>query len=138
MEPLSLSSEGCFPPLLERGGAVVLVNGFVKTSRKAFGEMSDGKGIVDVEMGVANKFFELHDIAVRVLGIHLESLHDTGLSLFFLQDVGVLSTEGYDGAVVQPWIPRIYSFLVDLALKPLAHGLNPFGHIVPLNVHEEE
>ena len=84
MEPLSLSSEGRFPPLLKRQRIVVLIYGLVEASRKAFGEVSDSERVVDIEMGVANEFFEFCDISIGVLGIHFESLHDDGPCLFFL------------------------------------------------------
>ena len=116
----------------------MLIDGFVEASRKTFGKVSDGERVVDVEVSVAKKFFKLGNVTVWVLRVHLEALHDDGPSLLFLQNIGVLLTEGYDSAVVQPWIPRIHSFLVYLALEPSAHRLNPFGHIVPLKVREEE
>ena len=116
----------------------MLVNGLIETSWKSFRKVSDGERIVDVEMGVANKFFELHNIAIGILRIHFEALHDDSPCFLFLQNIGVLSAEGYNSAVIQPWIPRVYSFLINLVLQPTAHGLNPFGHIVPLNVCEEE
>ena len=100
MEPLSLSSEGRFPPLLERCRAVVLIDGFVEASWKAFSKMSDSKGIIDVKMGMANKFFKLGNVAVGILRVHFEALQDDGPGLFFLQNISVLSTEGREGAVI--------------------------------------
>ena len=68
VEPLSLSSEGRFPPLFECCGVIVLVNGFIKASWKTFGKVPNGKRIVDVEVSVANKFFELLQYSCRDLG----------------------------------------------------------------------
>ena len=93
MEPLSLSSEGCLPPLLKCCRVVVLIDGFVEASGKALGKVSDSEGVVDVKVGVANEFFKFCNITIGVLGIHFESLHDDGPCLFFLQNIGVLSSE---------------------------------------------
>ena len=78
----------------------MLVKSFVKASWKTFGEVPNGKRVVDVEVSMANKFFKLCNITIGVLGIHLESLHDDGPNLFFLQNIGVLSTERRDSAIV--------------------------------------
>ena len=93
VEPLSLSSEGRFPPLFECCGVIVLVNSFIEAFWKTFGEMPDGEWVIDIEMRVADKLFKLCDIAIGVEGIHLDAFHDEGSCLFFLQNVGVLSSK---------------------------------------------
>ena len=97
MEPLSLSSEGCCPPLLECCGSVMLIDGFIQAPWKAFGEMPDSERVVDVKVCVADELFEFRNVAVRVLRVHFESFHDDSPCLFFLQNVGVLSMERCDG-----------------------------------------
>ena len=62
----------------------MLVNSFVEASGKTFGEVPYGERVVNVEVGMADKFFEFRDIPVGVGRIHLESLHDDGPSLLFL------------------------------------------------------
>ena len=84
MEPLSLSPEGRFPPLLKRCRTVVLIDSFVEALRKAFGKVANGKRVVDVEVSVVNEFFKLCNVTVRVLRIHLESLHDERPGFLFL------------------------------------------------------
>ena len=99
----------------------MLVNSFVKASWKTFGKVPYGERVVDIEMGMADEFFKLRNITIRILRIHLESLHDDGPSLFFLQNIGILLTEGCDGAVILPGISGVHSFLIYLSLEPLAH-----------------
>ena len=78
----------------------MLVDGFIEASGKAFSEVSDSKGIVDIKMCMANEFFKICNVAIGILRIHLEALHDGGPGLFFLQNVGVLLTKRCDGTVV--------------------------------------
>ena len=71
----------------------MLVNSFIEAFWKTFGEMPDGEWVIDVEVSMANKFFELCDVTIGVEGIHLETFHDEGSCLFFLQNVSILSAE---------------------------------------------
>ena len=58
MEPLALSPEGRFPPLLKCHWIVELVYGFVETLWKAFSKVSNGEGVIDVEVSMSDEFFE--------------------------------------------------------------------------------
>ena len=71
----------------------MLIDSFVKASWKTFCEMPYGKRVIDVEMGVSDELFEFGYVAVGVFWIHLNPFHDICAGFFFLQDVGILSSE---------------------------------------------
>ena len=96
---MSLSSEGRSSPLFKGFGLVMLINGFVKGRWKSSGEHVDSLGTVDVVFSVSYKFFEMCDVSIEILSLHLDPLTKSHTRLLFLEGVSELSIKREEATV---------------------------------------